>query len=152
MRDEDRAWLKELQNELWRYVRQTYNYRDNSYWTEKRGFAPEEWERLTKLFDEQLESGEGLVFQLGTKWGFTLMLRVYEDAPVPDTPPEFLLFFDQKQIPPEYGTTGPTGGGTEVSWHRAWEILTKWSHSDRNAQKLKFYGMEPPREQSYYDY
>jgi len=147
MKSEDRAWLKTLQDELHRWV-PPQQPRGLGYWTEERALTSDEWSRLCGLFDE----GDGLVFVLGTRHGFTLLLNVLEDSPVPEVPPERLLFIDQKQIPEEHGTTGATLGGAGESWQEAWKILTKWSHSDRNKQKLKFYGMESPKDETYYMY
>jgi len=149
MNDADRAWLLTLQKELHEWVPPPMSQRRGlGHWNTLRNLTEDEWQRLVALLDE----GEGLVFVLGTMFGFSLLLRVYEDSPIPEVPPEFLFFFEQKQIPTEHGTTEPTLGGAADSWKKAWEILTRWSHSDRNKQKLNFYGMDAPKDEEHYMY
>jgi hypothetical protein len=147
MNDSDREWLLTLQAELHKWV-PPQGPRGLGHWNTLRNLTESEWTRLTALLGE----GYGLVFTLGTMYGFSLLLKVYEDAPIPEVGPEFLLFFEQKQIPEAHGTTEATLGGAGDSWKEAWKILTKWSHSDRNKQKLEFYGMEPPKDEAHYMY
>jgi hypothetical protein len=61
------------------------------------------------------------------------------------------LRLGQKQIPVE-GIGEATLGGAGESWKIAWDLLTKYTHSDRNAEKLKYHKMEAPREDVHYMY
>jgi hypothetical protein len=147
----NREWLEQLQKELHEYHPPTYargRMSGYGHWTEKRNLTEDEWEKLTKILDED----DTLTTSLGTRFGFTLEMGIYENAPYPGTDPKFLLYVNQKQLPEKLGTTGATLGGAGDSWQTAWTLFTKWTHSDRNAEKLKFHGMEAPKEQSYYDY
>lgn len=146
MKDVDRDWLTSLQDEIWEYAHPTAR-NGIGWWSEVRALTSEEWSRLKTLFEEN-----DFLFELGTMFGFSLQLNVLECETYPGTGPSFLLMLSQKQLPKEEGTQEAAKGGASVSWENAWNIFTKYTHSDRNAEKLKFHKREAPKEASYYMY
>jgi hypothetical protein len=144
MTDKDREWLRWLGKDLGEWVITT-----NSWWREKRRLTAEEWDRLTTLFNTSKE----LVFSLWTEHGFTLSLTAYEEAECPGAPPEYMISFNQRQIPEVEGIHVKPDHSTYVSdWNRAWKLLTKWTHSDRNIERLKANGLPEAKESRYYQY
>lgn len=146
MKKDDRDWLRNLQEELWEH-HPGIPGRSYGHTSEKRNLTEDEWTRLKTLMTEE----DDLMFSLGTNMGFSLLIRIMECNSYPGTPPEGLLQIGQKQIPAE-GIDGPTYGGSGDSWQLAWDILTPFTHSDRNAEKLAFHKLDAPRERQHYEY
>ena len=147
----DKEWLIWLQKELHEWIQPSsfaYSKRQAGYWDTLRNIFEDEWVKLVSILD----AGGGLVFGLGTMHGFSLLLNVYEAGPFPEERPKHLLFFMQRQIPEQHGTTEAAMGGANDSWRNAWNIMTKWSHSNSNREELKFYNMEEPEDDTHYMY
>ena len=82
-------------------------------------------------------------------FGFTYAILIYQDAPVPEVPPEPILFIGGDQIPSGQIKDHP---GREAKLDFLWAELSPFTHSEENKGRLKFYKLEAPRERSYYDY
>lgn len=145
--DEDRDWLKFLQDSLWEWIPER-PYRAYGHMNELRSLTTLEWGRVAEI----ASCSKNLFFETKTCHGFTLQIAIWEDAPYPGTDPTFLVLIDQKQLPEELGTAGPTGGGSGDSWKAAWKIFSAYTHSERNAEKLAVHGRKPPKSEGHYQY
>ena len=146
MKEEDRKWLMGLQRELWEF-HPAIQGRSYGHATEIRGLDKAEWKKLESL----MASEDDLIISLGTHYGFTLLVNIFECEIYPGTGAKHLLLLGQSQVPVK-GIDGATLGGAGAAWKIGWELFTKYSHSERNAEKLKFHNMEAPQERSHYTY
>lgn len=95
---------------------------------------------LTSMIEDSLLGGYGM--------------RIYERPVSPGVPPVLLFSFSER-ILPEY-----------TRWDRlmdkdppaclgrddAWEMFSKYTHSEQNRKWLEMCGMESPKPRDYYDY
>jgi hypothetical protein len=95
-----------------------------------------QWGYLSEI----LTSSTDLVFRLDAPLGFEFVMYVYEDAPCPGVPPSSLIWVYQKYLP------------GKLDKDQTWELLTQWTHSARNEQKLKYYNLPTPKAREHYDY
>jgi hypothetical protein len=146
MKKDDREWLVSIHDDLWE-VHPGIPGRSYGHVSEKRNLTDLEWTRISTLMAEE----DDIICSLGTYMGFHLIVDIYECEVYPGTGPKHLLRLGQKQIPVE-GIGEATLGGAGESWKIAWDLLTKYTHSDRNAEKLKYHKMEAPREDVHYMY
>jgi hypothetical protein len=115
----------------------------------------EEFERVIRLIEEY----DLLTSMVSVGWFGGYAMEIYEEHPDQVRNPKFLFRVHEENIPPptrlaRIGCDVPEwpervpGRGLE----HAWEVFSKYTHSDENAAKLAFYSMDPPRERSHYDY
>ena len=98
----------------------------------------EQWELDALLYT--LSINDYFVVDLVAKWGFHLILRVFEDSPCLGVEPELFLSLGSDQL----------RGDPTLS--EAWELFGPSYTSARNAQKRKFYGWPPPKEFDHFTY
>ena len=149
--DGDLAWLKELHQRLW-----PPHHKSN-------GIVLEAYRQLTH---EELERVLGLIethtlltsmVSIGMFGGFGM--RVYEDPPAFGMPPEQVLFLHEGHLPPPTRLQRALGDAPEPKPRvpgcgkpEAWDLFSRYTHSEKNRKALAYFKMDPPREQSYYDY
>jgi len=171
--DEDRAWLVDLNGELWPEPETTerkkgvlFQHANNVarrviVLDANRKLLHEEVYRICTLIEKT-----PLLTSMSSKGmfgGFAMI--VYEHPDYPHVPPTRLLMIIEDHLPPPKGpsvyehiagTARPPdpepkkrpGCGTD----QAWELFSKYTHSDRNSAWLKEYNMNAPQERYHYDY
>lgn len=145
MKKDDREWLVGIHDDLWE--RHPPDRTSPGWVSEARDLTKGEWKRISTLMAEESD----VVCSLGTYMGFHLIVDIYECEVYPGTGPKHLLRIAQKQVPVE-GIDEATLGGAGESWKIAWDLFTQYTHSDRNAEKLKHHKMEAPRADTHYMY
>lgn len=92
---------------------------------------------LTSMFSANMFGGYGI--------------NVYDHESYPGTGPTHLLTITEFDLPPEMNAKdgqAAMGSGSED----AWNLFSKYTHSDQNRAWLKMYKMSEPQERYYYDY
>lgn len=92
---------------------------------------------LTSMFSANMFGGYGM--------------DIYEHENYPGTGPEFLFRITEYDLPKELNSkfNKASGGTGSID---AWNIFSKYTHSDQNIEWLKMYKMELPHDRSHYDY
>ncbi len=154
--DEERQWLVDLHAQLWpdSHTKLAPNIKHRISIDAIRPLTADELSRVMGLVGER---------HLVTSMFSTSMfggygMDVYEHEPTPGIGPVFLLRLVEGHMPvptAEQEAEDPDrykrpGGG--VGRQDAWECFSTFTHSERNAEWLKSYGMRPPKSRSYYDY
>ena len=151
--DDPLKWLRDLDFELW--TTENSFTMNMTHKTHKvvRTLTKAELHRILACIEE-----ECLLTEMcsDTMFGGYCM-TVYDHPPCFGVPPiktfdlseRLLPLFDRYdriggELPPEKNP----GCGTD----RAWELFSRYTHSEQNRKWLEYYGMEPPRERRYYDY
>ena len=158
--DEDRDWLKKLNDDLWP---------DDE---KKRVSRRIELDATRKLLHEEQDRIFALIeqaplvtsmFSKGMFGGFGM--TILEHPEFPGLPPTPLLWITEDHLPGPrppsayehlVGTAKPLpppekkrpGCGTDLGW----ETFSKFTHSARNRAWLKEHRLDPPHERSHYDY
>ncbi len=104
----------------------------------------EEWHRVRQLvFDHELPCLPW------TQWGFQHAIAVYDHAPVPGVSNEHLLSLHAQHLPDyrAWRAEAPQTAGA-----RAWEEFSALTHSDRNVEVVRFYGLPEPQARDRYTY
>jgi hypothetical protein len=153
---EERKWLTELNDELWPPLtleeRRSGKHRIKLeakrilQWTEfqKVMGIVETHRLLTSMFCTSMFGGYGM--------------DVYEHEPFPGAGPLHVLRLIEDHLPDPHRLQVGEGYDKHirktpgVGRDDAWESFSKFTHSDRNTEWLKFYKMDPPRNRSHYDY
>lgn len=137
--DEEREWLRAVHNRLWpAQVGSLRPRRDpppkQLSQTELEGILGVIQERslITSMFCSGMFGGYGM--------------NVYEHEPFPGAGPLLLLALAENHLP---GTCVKRPGEGRDD---AWEIFSRFTHSEKNAQWLQSYRMDPPRSRTFYDY
>lgn len=170
--DDDRQWLKDLQDDLWPPQKEEPD--DGSIEAALRRALPKKkrpvivLEATRRLTHEELQrvctliENEKLLTSMFSKGMFGGHgMYVFEHEQFPGTGPEHLLTLTEDHLPdpslyqrldtldaPPKKKEKHPGCGTDESW----ELFSKYTHSDENREWLKKYKMDPPRERGYYDY
>lgn len=147
--DSDRGWLRGLDSRLWEKHTGTmrnhvsgYEW-EHVYYTERKGekLGPDDWKRLVSLVAEY-----DLPVNLhNAHFCFGLAISFFDHATPPDVP-ERLLSVSGVHLP-DY-TYPRDRDGFEIGWKTFAPLAT----TVRNAELLVFYGMEPVKTKSMYDY
>jgi hypothetical protein len=157
MSSDDRLkWLRDLNSELWK--------EEVSYVTSprlKKVVSLVVARPLTKQESDQVFAcieGDGLLTEMTSDsmfGGYCMLL--YDHPPCFGVTPIKLFDLSERVLPPfdRYDRLGgelpaekKPGCGTD----RAWELFSRYTHSEKNRKWLEYYGMGPPRERGYYDY
>ncbi len=85
------------------------------------------------------------------KWMGGYGIEIFEHPHYPGTPPVSLLFITEYDLPKELNSQykQPTGGKGSDD---AWEMFSKFTHSQENIECLKRYGMRKSESRNHYDY
>jgi hypothetical protein len=150
--DEERTWLKELQESLWPETR-----KNNSpvKLEAHRQLKDEERDRVFKILDTHLLVVEMFSSNMFGGYG----IAVYDHEPFPHAGPLHLLTLTEDNLPP-WRTRFERIEGKESLPKKvpgcgrddAWELFSKYTHTPQMKEWIKQYKLNPPREQSYYDY
>ena len=161
--DDDIAWLKKLQDDLWPPEppppRPT---RSNPYAGMKiklearRTLSKEELDRALACIPKHKLIAE--MFSTNMFGGYGM--RLYEHEPYPDTGAQFLIALIEDHLPvaTRYDHISgnlpkkPERRGQGCGREDAWELFSKFTHSEQNREWVKKYGLDEPKYQSYYDY
>lgn len=138
--DKDRRFLLRLNDKL-NYWTAVDRFGLQSFLPTESVLSDEEWERVERLIREH-----ELPCEMTTMWGFSYRLHVLDHSPVPQALPESLLlvharqtpFFDEKD--------------RERSSNEAWERFSAFTHSERNREMARFYGIREPMPRGRYEY
>lgn len=151
--DEDREWLKALNEKLW-----PPDHKNGVVSLEaSRQLSNNEYERVTRLLDE-----ENLVLEfISTNMFGGYGLRIYDHEPFPGTGAQYLGTLIEGHLPAKRtrferdvlkpGKKAPDhtpGSGSQ----RAWDYFSKYTHTDKMKALCKQYKLEAPRGQGHYDY
>lgn len=154
--DDPLKWLRDLDSEVWK--------EEVSYVT-----SPRLRKVVSLVVSRPLtkqESGqvfacvkeEGLLTQMGSDSMFGgYCMSVFDHPPCYGVPPILAFRFSERILPPfdRYDRLGgelPPEKNPGCGTDRAWELFSRYTHSEQNRKWLEYYGMEPPRERGYYDY
>lgn len=145
---QDLSWLKQLSDEIWqanesesRANLSGHTWKER-YYTEKRVMTEDEWKRLKELIlAHELPCTPG-----GGVFGFGFSLTVFSHPSFPGIMPEIAICVTGNHLP---HIENPGHG---ENWGKIWETFEPFTHSARNRELLGYYGFEPPRERSYYEY
>jgi hypothetical protein len=150
--DVERDWLKALQESLWP--------------EDRKNASPVKLEAHRLLTDEErdrlfkdIETYSLVVEMFSSNMFGGYGIHVYAHELYPHTGPDFLLAITEDNLPPRNRFERVTedkpparkkvpGSGQE----EAWDLFSKYTHSERMKEWVKLYKLKPPREQSYYDY
>lgn len=139
------TWLRSLQTEIWseeiegdgsRVLLRHLTYPEVSRIKE----VVEQEGLLTSMTEDSLLGGYGM--------------RIYDHPVSPGVPPVRLFYFSER-ILPEYTRWDcllDRDPPAHLGRDDAWEMFSKYTHSDQNRKWLKMYGMKPPEPRGYYDY
>lgn len=136
----DRDWLVNLDSRIW-----TETGPDRighyHYW-EKEELTKPVWKQVVGLIIKhklpvELHSGS-----LGN-----LSISIFAHGEAPEIPPERICSIGQGNLP---GFEKKRGYQKRHPY--AWQTFSPLTHSDRNKELLAFYGLEPSRAESYYEY
>lgn len=139
----DRAWLRALEERLWETHTTTHPCsHGRKYSTERTGskITPEEW-KIIRVLIERHELPTSLS---SAAFCFGLALSIWNHATPPEHP-EYLVGVSGMHLP-DYGPDDCDG--FDIGWKHFAPVAT----TRRNAELLVFYGMEPIKEKSHYDY
>lgn len=141
----DILWLQKLNRDLW-----PSGYSRTAF----RELYPSEVERVCQCIEQQSLIAE--MFMLGMFGGFGM--RLYSQGPerttflqltlTEDTLPSRLSLLDHLVDTPPPQVKKVPGCGRED----AWELFSKYTHSERNKQWLRVYGLPESRDRVHYEY
>lgn len=143
---DDLEWLRQLDRELWPESRGSGANRTLSKEELERVFACiEKYKLVAEMYSIRMFGGYGM--------------QLYEQEPYPGTGAQFITAITEDHLPVPTRYDHIAGNVKEKPLRRpgcgrddAWEIFSKYTHSDVNRAWLKKYRLETPRERSYYDY
>ena len=139
--DEDREWLVELNEQIWRDSDQDRFGRVHSF--EERELTRKEWTRVKRLVRAHALPCEMHSGPYGGLW-----IRIFAPPAAPGAPAEYILAVGQENIP----GFKKIGGGYVKRHPAAWRALSPLTHSPRNQELLELFGLEQSRASSYYEY
>lgn len=159
--DDDIAWLKKLQEDLWP-PKPARKKRFDPYagpeikLEAKRTLMREELERVLACIEKHKLIAEMFSSNMFGGYGMSL----YDHELYPGTGAQFLVAIIEDHmpvatrydhisgnLPPE-----PTRRGQGCGREDAWKVFSKYTHSPENVEWLAKYKLQPSRYQSYYDY
>ena len=157
MSSDDRLkWLRDLNSEVWKeevsYITSPHPRKIVSL-VVARPLTKQEADRVLACVEE-----EGLLTEMCSDsmfGGYRMIL--YDHPPCIGIPPIQVFHFSEKMLPPfdrydrlvgEKPPEKKPGCGED----RAWELFSRYTHSEKNRKWLEYYGMGAPRERYYYDY
>jgi len=150
--DAERDWLKSLQESLWPKDRKNGSpvkleaHRQLTHEEKKRVFGLIETHGLVvEMFSSNMFGGYGIA--------------VYDHEPYPHTGPQHLLTLTEDNLPWRSRLSridGETKPGPDkfpgCGRDDAWELFSKYTHSEQMRAWIKQYKLHAPRERSHYDY
>ena len=82
---------------------------------------------------------------------------IYDHPPCFGVPPIKTFDLSERVLPPfdrydRIVSEKPPEGKPGCGQDRAWELFSRYTHSEQNRKWLEYYGMDPPRERGHYDY
>jgi len=151
--DSERDWLKALQESLWPKNRKNDSpvkleaHRLLTYEERDRLFKDiETFGLVVEMFSSNMFGGYGIAIyahELYPHTGPDHLVTITED----NLPPPSRLERASGDAPPEPPKKVPGCGRDD-----AWELFSKYTHTDQMKVWVKQYKLEAPRSQSYYDY
>ncbi len=150
--DVERDWLKALQGSLWPENRKKNSpvkleaHRLLTYEEKDRLFHDiETYSLVVEMFSSNMFGGYGIY--------------VYAHELYPHTGPDFLVAITEDNLPPSSRLERVTGDAAPLpkkvpgcGRDDAWDLFSKYTHTEQMKEWVKLYKLKPPREQSYYDY
>src|ERR1051325_1267198 len=154
--EDERQWLKDLNEDLWPPQEQAAGQK-NKFLIELDAKRILRWTEFQKVLD-LIETRRLLTHMFCTSMFGGYGMDVYEHEPFPGAGPVHILRLVEGhhpdphrwQIAECYDKHVRKGGG--VGRDDAWESFSKFTHSEMNAEWLKYYKMSPPENRSSYDY
>ena len=140
--EEDLRWLKELNEKLWKKAEKPIGFKSPVATQAQRHIDMDDLGRVFRIIEEHK-----LVTELRSSnmFGGYGML-VYGPPTFPGVPLEVIFSVIEDNLPTPCKRV--PGSGRDD----AWEMFSKYTHSEQNRAWLKMYKMDPPRERTYYDY
>ena len=150
--DEERLWIKDLEKSLWPKDRKNPNpvkleaHRQLTHDERDRVFKDiETFGLVVEMFSSNMFGGYGIA--------------IYEHELYPHTGPQYLLAITEDNLPPPSRLERATGDSPKVAKKvpgsgrdDAWELFSKFTHSDQMREWVDQYKLNKPRERDYYDY
>jgi hypothetical protein len=153
--EEDLHWLRELNKTLWKPAEKPLRPSSPVAVQAQRQVDQDDLDRLCRCIEEHKLVTSMFSSNMFGGYG----MHVYAPAVFPGVPLEmvFTIIEDNLPIPTRYdhinGTARNPARRTPGSGRDdAWEVFSKYTHSEQNRSWLRLYKMDPPRERSYYDY
>ena len=94
----------------------------------------EEYRLVTEMHSTNMFGGYGMM--------------VYDNPAAPGVPLVPVLFLIENHLPKGSNSTKPQGCGRDD----AWELFSRYTHTDQNKEWTKTFRLKPSRERSHYDY
>ncbi len=143
---DDLVWLSWLDDDVW-LDHPAEGYNRNGWSEVHRGFTKNEKERVLRIIQERK-----LIVQVGSGTyglsGYSVCLRSHPEYP--SLPVTYLVHFTDEHW---FGLTHKRDYDKRGErFDEFWTIFSAFSHSEQNKEWLKQYGLDAPRERSYYDY
>lgn len=146
--EEDIQWLRELDDDLWPPGHKSDGITLKGY----RLITQEELKRVIRCIEE---------YRLVTEMHCTSMfggygIKVYDNPAAPGVPLVPVLFLIEDHLPidtrwslvDEEPSVKRQGCGRDD----AWELFSRYTHTDQNKEWTKTFRLKPSRERSHYDY
>ena len=160
--DDDIAWLKKLQEDLWPpEPPPPPRARGNPYagmkieLDAKRTLTKKEFERVLGCIKKHKLVAN--MFSTSMFGGYGM--KLYEHEPYPGTGAQFLVTIIEGHLPVPTRYDRIAGNVKEkpkkhpgCGREDAWKVFSKYTHTKQNRAWLKQYGLPEPHDQSYYDY
>jgi hypothetical protein len=146
--DDPLKWLRDLNSEVWK---EEVSFQTNPRlrkvvsFVVARPLTEQESDHVFSCIEE-----EGLLTQMVSDSMFGgYRMTVYDHPPVFGVPPIKVFDFSENLLPLyEKLLEKKPGCGQD----RAWELFSRYTHSEQNCKWLEYYGMETPQERYHYDY
>ncbi len=139
--EKSQKWLQLLDQEIWNLTSASGNEPGSAF--ERRPLSAKEWSRVLALIKES-----ELPCELYSDVYGRLGIRVFAHPVVLGVPAERICFISQDHLP---GFSNKFVG-YDKRHPAAWKIFSPLTHSPRNMELLTLYGLEPSREEMYYEY